>query len=83
MLKPHEQNLFYSEVGKGIYIYDTRISAKLPRSVEKIILRYDYGYMSWKKTIKQGYIGLIDAIKKKIDECCGEGIWVDKLKNNT
>ena len=25
----------------------------------------------------------IDAIKKKIDECCGEGIWVDKLKNNT
>ncbi len=65
--KPCEDNVRYKEPGKGIFIYDlTQKTDKLPEKNEEILINYDYGYFSWRRSFKHGLLGLRNSLREKM-----------------
>ncbi len=62
--KPQEDNVIYSEPGEGIFLYDLAIHSKLPADNEKFLIQYDFGYLSWRRSLKNA----VFAIKEKITD---------------
>ena len=63
--KPHEVNVIQQEEGTGIYLYDLSVNASIPDRNEEALIRYDFGYLPWKKAAKHAFYGLKNGLKQK------------------
>ncbi len=64
--RPIEDNLLKPFEGKGIFVYDLHITAKKPKLDSNIFTRYCIRAFSWKKALKYGVSGILNAIKRGI-----------------
>ena len=68
ILKPQENNVLCRESGNAIRVYDLGIHDKMAKCNEEELLRFDYGYLPWKRSIKHGINGMITAIKSRFSK---------------
>ena len=64
--RPIEMNAIMPADGKGLYVYDLKNSADLPKLNKDILTRYDVRSLHWKKTLHIGLKGMLNAILRKI-----------------
>lgn len=64
--RPIEQNCITPTEGKGIFLYDLNITSARPRGYSNILTRYDIRSIHWKRLLRLGWSGLIDAIMSRL-----------------
>ena len=64
--RPAEVNCFYPVEGKGIYIYDLHTPDKKPSYDSYYTARYDLRALHWKKTLRHGLKGFVDAVMTRL-----------------
>lgn len=66
--RPIEMNCLRPAAGDGIFIYDLKAPDKAPKLNKDILTRYDVRSLQWKRLIKLGWSGLIDALLRRISK---------------
>ena len=64
--RPHEVNVVQKERGEGIFVYDLSHECKPPKRDEEIMLRYDFAYLEWRRTVRHALHCIVIGIKEKI-----------------
>ena len=64
--RPVEMNCLMPADGEGIYVYDLKATADVPKINKDILTRYDVRSLHWKKTLHLGWNGFIDALLNKV-----------------
>ena len=66
--RPIEHNCLNPDDGVGVIVYDLSVKAAIPKVNNAIVTRYDVRAIHWKKLLFLGFIGLIDALKRRVNK---------------
>lgn len=64
--RPHEQNCFWPENGKDVFLYNLLESREKAYTNQISLIRYDVRAISWKRLLKLGFKELCDALRIKL-----------------